>query len=78
RRTSSPRRPTRPTSLCELIPELSGRLEGMAMNVPVANGSVVDLVCWHDKPVTVTAINEVVRTAAASGWKRILAYEDEP
>jgi len=62
----------------KLIPELTGRLEGMAMNVPVANGSVVDLVCWHGKPVTVTAINEVVRTAAASRWKRILGYEDEP
>jgi len=28
------------------------------MNVPVRNGSVVDLVCWHSKPVTKTAINE--------------------
>lgn len=62
----------------ELIPELAGRLQGMAMNVPVANGSVVDLVCWHEKPVTITAINEVVRTAATSRWKRILDYEDEP
>ncbi len=34
------------------------------MNVPVPNGSVVDLVCWHEKPVTTVAINEVVRTAA--------------
>jgi len=63
----------------ELIPELRGRMTGMAMNVPVPNGSVVDLVCWHDKPVSRTAINEVMRTAAASApWKNILHYEPEP
>lgn len=62
----------------ELIPDLAGRISGMAMNVPVANGSVVDLVCWHDRAVTTTAINEVVRTAAASDWKGILEYEDDP
>jgi glyceraldehyde 3-phosphate dehydrogenase len=64
--------------IMELLPELRGRITGMAMNVPVANGSVVDLVCWHDRPVTVKAINEVVRTAAASHWKGILDYEDDP
>ena len=62
-----------------LLPQLQGKLTGLAMNVPVANGSVVDLVCWHDRPVTVEAINEVVRTAAASSrWKGILEYEDDP
>ncbi len=62
----------------ELLPELAGRITAMAMNVPVPNGSVIDLVCWHDKPVTPTAINEVVRTAAASKWKGIVHYEDNP
>jgi glyceraldehyde 3-phosphate dehydrogenase len=62
----------------ELIPELEGKLTGLAMNVPVPNGSVVDLVSWHDRPVTITAINEVVRTAAASRWRGIVDYEDEP
>jgi glyceraldehyde 3-phosphate dehydrogenase len=62
-----------------LLPQLAGKLSGLAMNVPVPNGSVVDLVCWHDRPVTVEAVNEVVRTAAASTrWKGILEYEDEP
>jgi glyceraldehyde 3-phosphate dehydrogenase len=64
--------------LTELIPELEGRITAMAMNVPVPDGSVVDLVCWHDRKVTVTAINEVVRTAASANWKGILDYEDEP
>ncbi|MEM9599017.1 MAG: type I glyceraldehyde-3-phosphate dehydrogenase, partial [Acidobacteriota bacterium] len=61
-----------------LLPELAGRVQGMAMNVPVPNGSVVDMVCWHTKPVTETAINEVVRTAAAGSWRGILDYEDDP
>ena len=34
--------------------------------------------CWHDKPVDETAINEVMRTAAASHWKGIVHYEDDP
>ena len=63
----------------QLIPALEGRVRGKAFNVPVANGSVVDLVCWHEKTVTPTAINEVVRTAAATEhWQGILDYEDEP
>ena len=62
-----------------LLPKLKGKLSGLAMNVPVPNGSVVDLVCWHDRPVTVQSINEVVRTAAASSrWKGIVEYESEP
>jgi len=62
----------------ELLPQLAGRVQALAMNVPVPNGSVVDLVCWHDRPVTRTAINEVVRTAASSRWKGIVDYEDDP
>jgi len=62
-----------------LIPEIHGRISGGSMNVPVPNGSVVDLVCWHEKPVTTTAINEVVRTAASTDkWRKIIDYEDEP
>ncbi len=62
-----------------LLPQLAGKLTAHAMNVPVANGSVVDLVCWHERQVTVAAINEVVRTAAAmSRWKEILEYTTDP
>ena len=63
----------------ELIPELAGRLSGLALNVPVPNGSVVDLVCWHSQPVSVEAVNEVVRTAAGDpAWERIVDFEDGP
>jgi glyceraldehyde 3-phosphate dehydrogenase len=68
-----------PAMILDLLPELAGRLSGYAMNVPVSNGSVVDLVCWHEKPVTTGAINEVFRTAAGSArWASVLRYEDEP
>ena len=63
--------------LSELLPELRGKLNGLAMSVPVANGSVLDLVCWHDRPVTVEEVNRVVREAvAAPPFQGILAYED--
>ncbi|MFL6234987.1 MAG: type I glyceraldehyde-3-phosphate dehydrogenase [Thermoanaerobaculia bacterium] len=65
--------------LAELLPGLTGKITGYSLNVPVANGSVVDLVCWHQRPVTVEAVNEVVRTAAASdGLREVLSYETEP
>jgi len=68
-----------PGLLMELLPRLAGRVSGMAMNVPVGDGSVGDLVCWHRKPVTAEAVNEVVRTAASTErWRRSLEYEHEP
>jgi glyceraldehyde 3-phosphate dehydrogenase len=68
-----------PAMLIELLPALAGKITGSAMNVPVRNGSLVDLVCWHERKVSVTAINEVVRTAAATRrWKPYLRWENEP
>jgi glyceraldehyde 3-phosphate dehydrogenase len=65
--------------LMELLPDLAGKLTGHSLHVPVANGSVVDLVCWHREPVTVEAVNEAVRKAVAGdGLKGILGYETEP
>jgi glyceraldehyde 3-phosphate dehydrogenase len=62
-----------------LIPAMEGRITGGSMNVPVPNGSVVDLVCWHEKPVNTLAINEVVRTAASiAKWRDIIEYEEDP
>ncbi len=62
-----------------LLPQLQGKLTAHAMNVPVANGSVVDLVCWHDRPVSVDAVNEVLRTAIGKPrWKDILEYAVDP
>ncbi len=68
-----------PAMLLDLLPELRGRLTGYAMNVPVSNGSVVDLVCWHERPATAAAINDALRAAAAADrWRGVLDFEDEP
>jgi glyceraldehyde 3-phosphate dehydrogenase len=65
--------------LSELLPELAGRISGLALHVPVPNGSVVDLSCWHPRPVTAEEINEVVRAAAGTDeLAGILAWEDQP
>ena len=66
-------------TVASLVPELAGRLTGFAVNVPVSRGSAVDLTCWHEKPVTVEAVNEVLRTAAGSRrWSGVVGYETEP
>lgn len=68
-----------PRMVMELLPELAGRVTGFAMAVPVRNGSAVDLVCWHKKKVTPSAVNEVMRTAAAGArWRDVLYFEDDP
>ncbi|MGH9317639.1 MAG: type I glyceraldehyde-3-phosphate dehydrogenase, partial [Thermoanaerobaculia bacterium] len=68
-----------PRMVVELLPELAGKITGYAMSVPVRNGSVVDLVCWYEKKVTAAAINEVIRTAAATDrWKKIVKFEVDP
>lgn len=63
----------------ELIPELAGKLTAHSINVPVPNGSLVDLVCWHREDISVESINEALRTAAGSSrWRGVLEYEDDP
>jgi glyceraldehyde 3-phosphate dehydrogenase len=73
-----PQETNAPPMLEELLPSLAGRIRGLAINVPVPNGSVVDMVCWHRKTVTKAAINEVVRTGAAGRFPGVLAYESAP
>jgi glyceraldehyde 3-phosphate dehydrogenase len=61
-----------------VIPELKGKLDGMASRVPVPDGSVVDLVVEVEKDVTVQDINDAVRLAANSKeMKNILLYSEE-
>jgi glyceraldehyde 3-phosphate dehydrogenase len=64
--------------LQELLPEVRGRISGIALNVPVANGSVVDLVCWHEKDVRAEDLNSAMRDAASGRWRGILDYEEDP
>ncbi|KAJ5958002.1 Glyceraldehyde/Erythrose phosphate dehydrogenase family [Penicillium vulpinum] len=63
----------------KVIPELNGKLTGMAMRVPTANVSVVDLTCRIEKGATYEEIKAVVKAASENGeLKGILGYtEDE-
>jgi glyceraldehyde 3-phosphate dehydrogenase len=63
----------------EVIPELKGRLDGMAMRVPVPDGSVTDLVCVLEKPASDDEVNEAFKTAAGTDrWDGILVYTEDP
>lgn len=62
----------------EVLPELKGRLDGMAVRVPTANVSLVDLVAELEKTATEIEINQAVRAAADGALKGILGYCDEP
>ncbi|MEK7330760.1 MAG: type I glyceraldehyde-3-phosphate dehydrogenase, partial [Candidatus Eisenbacteria bacterium] len=62
----------------EVLPELKGRLEGIAVRAPVADGSLVDLVCRVRKPASKEAVNAAVKAAAAGPMRGILEYCEDP
>src|SRR4030095_14052393 len=58
-----------------VIPELKGKLDGMAMRVPVPDGSVTDLVCVLSREASVEEVNEAFRSAAGDDhWQGIIQY----
>ena len=61
-----------------VLPELNGKLDGMAMRVPVPDGSVVDLVVELNEEVTVQEVNDAVKKAADNELKGILEYSSIP
>ena len=66
-------------ALSLVIPELKGKLDGMAMRVPVPDGSVTDLVCVLEKEATADEVNAVFQKAANSErWRGILNYTEDP
>jgi glyceraldehyde 3-phosphate dehydrogenase len=61
-----------------VIPELKGKLDGMAMRVPVPDGSVTDLVCVLEREATVEEVNEAFRAASGDDrWAGIIEYTDD-
>jgi len=63
----------------KVLPQLEGKLDGMAMRVPVPCGSVVDLVTIMKRDVTVEEVNAAMKAASESGrLKGILAYATDP
>jgi len=62
----------------KVIPELKGKLNGMAMRVPTPDGSVTDFVAELRREVTVEEVNEAMKKAAEGDLKNIMFYCDEP
>lgn len=61
-----------------VIPSLKGKLDGIAMRVPVSDGSLVDLVAELEKRATAEEINSVMKGAATGALKGYLEYCDDP
>ena len=61
-----------------VIPELQGKLTGIALRVPVQTGSVVDLTSLLSKSVTVEEVNSAMQAAAEGPLKGILCYTEDP
>jgi glyceraldehyde 3-phosphate dehydrogenase len=61
-----------------VLPELEGKLNGIAVRAPVATGSVVDLVCETSRETTPEELNAAVKQAADGPLAGILAYTEDP
>ncbi len=62
----------------EVLPGVKGKLDGLAVRVPVMDGSLVDLVCKVKKTVTKDDINAAMRAAAQGPMQGILEYCEDP
>ncbi|MCF6282239.1 MAG: ArsJ-associated glyceraldehyde-3-phosphate dehydrogenase [Candidatus Polarisedimenticolaceae bacterium] len=65
-------------AICQIFPELSGKLNGMAIRVPLLNASLTDFVFEAARPVTAEEVNAYFREAAEGALKGILGYEERP
>lgn len=61
-----------------VIPEVKGKIDGVALRVPTADVSLVDLTCTVERATTVDEVNAAFREAAAGSLKGVLAVSDEP
>jgi glyceraldehyde 3-phosphate dehydrogenase len=62
----------------EVIPELKGKLDAIALRIPVPNVSIVDLVAELKRDTSVEEVNKIFKEASNSWLKGILAYSEEP
>ncbi|MCL7747763.1 glyceraldehyde-3-phosphate dehydrogenase [Halalkalibacter alkaliphilus] len=65
-------------AIAKVLPQLEGKLNGMALRVPTPNVSLVDLVVNVEKDVTVEEVNHVLETASKNSLKGILGYTNDP
>ncbi|MFA5857260.1 MAG: type I glyceraldehyde-3-phosphate dehydrogenase [Candidatus Pacearchaeota archaeon] len=62
------------TSVADVIPSVKGKLDGLALRVPIVCGSIVDFVCVVKKPTTVDEVNNMMKKASEGKMKGILEY----
>jgi glyceraldehyde 3-phosphate dehydrogenase len=67
-----------PDILSQVMPELTGKISAMALNVPVADGSTVDLTAVVNQPTSKEAVNAAVAAAASGRFKGIIEYTADP
>jgi glyceraldehyde 3-phosphate dehydrogenase len=67
-----------PRAVMKLMPELEGKVNGIALNVPVPAGSNLDLVVELEKPLTAEEYNAIFAEAAEGKYKGLLGYTTEP
>jgi glyceraldehyde 3-phosphate dehydrogenase len=61
-----------------VIPEIEGKLDGVAYRVPTPTVSIVEVVCLVDRATNADEVNDAMRKAAGGAMKGILAVSDEP
>ncbi len=66
------------SAIVEIFPELKGRIDGIAVRVPLANASLTDCVFETERPATVAEINAAMQEAANGRLHGILGYEEKP
>ncbi|TXK65936.1 ArsJ-associated glyceraldehyde-3-phosphate dehydrogenase [Alkalisalibacterium limincola] len=66
------------TAIAEIFPELRGRLDGLAVRVPLTNASLTDCVFEVERDTTVEEVNSLLKSAAEGPLKGVLGYEERP
>ncbi|WP_427983766.1 ArsJ-associated glyceraldehyde-3-phosphate dehydrogenase [Agarivorans sp.] len=65
-------------AICEIFPELTGKLNGHAVRVPLANASLTDMVFSLERDTTAEEVNQLLKQASENELKGILGYEEKP
>lgn len=66
------------TAIVEIYPELKGKLNGLAVRVPLLNASLTDCVFEVERPTTVEEVNQALKEASLGELNGILGYEPKP
>ena len=61
-----------------VIPELNGKIDGMALRVPVSDGSIADMVLKLKRDVTKEEVNNILKNASETNLKEIMEYTEGP